>query len=59
MRHQILSQSEIPNIQLRSCHLGIAGFDEMDGREMLLEVRITDMDCPPSNIKTGPPRALH
>jgi hypothetical protein len=37
--------------------LGIAGFDDTDGREMLLDVRITDMDCP-ANIKTGPPRAI-
>jgi hypothetical protein len=37
--------------------LGIAEFDDMDGRKMLLDVRITDMDCP-SNIKTAPPRAI-
>jgi hypothetical protein len=37
--------------------LGIAGFDEMDGRDMLLDVRITDMDGP-SNLNLGAPRAI-
>ena len=48
------SNEEEPGLR---ADLGIAGFDDMDGREMLLDVRITDMDCP-SNIKTGPPRAI-
>jgi hypothetical protein len=37
--------------------LGIANFDETDGRELLLDVRITDMDGP-SNLKIGAPRAI-
>jgi hypothetical protein len=37
--------------------LGIANFDDTDGRDMLLDVRITDMDGP-SNLKIGAPRAI-
>jgi hypothetical protein len=37
--------------------LGIANFDAIDGRDMLLDVRITDMDGP-SNLKIGAPRAI-
>jgi hypothetical protein len=37
--------------------LGIANFDETDGREMILDVRIADMDGP-SNLTIGSPRTL-
>jgi len=37
--------------------LGIANFDDTDGRDMLLDVRITDMDGQ-SNLKIGAPRAI-
>jgi hypothetical protein len=37
--------------------LGIANFDDTDGRERLLDVRITDMDGP-SNLKIGAPREI-